>query len=98
MLHIWGLLKETGHRIVYSFQYEITVPLERAGSSDEYPPLRQGDLVCFSIGGKFENDLIWATVNGSQHIDSELMVSSGDTLVCRQVYKHCKSNRYVPAT
>lgn len=93
-----GLTKGTGHRIVYSFQYETTVPLETAGSSDEYPPLRQGDLVCFSIGGKFENDLIWATVNGSQHIDSKLMVSSGDKLVCRQVYKHCKSNRYVPAT
>ena len=78
-----GLTKGTGHRIVYSLQYETTVQLQRAGSSNELPPLRQGDLVCFSTGGKFENDLIWATVNGSQQISSELVDSSGNTLICK---------------
>ena len=78
-----GLTKGTGHRIVHSLQYETTVPLQRASSSNESSPLRQGDLVCFSTGGKFENDLIWATVNGSQHISSELVDSSGNTLICK---------------
>jgi len=78
-----GLTKGTGHRIVHSLQYETTVPLQRTSSSNESSPLRQGDLVCFSTGGKFENDLIWATVNGSQHISSELVDSSGNTLICK---------------
>ena len=81
-----GLAKGTGHRIVYNLHYETTVPIERAGSGNESPLLRQGNLVCFSIGGKFENDLVWATVDRSEHKSSKAVDSSGKMLFCKQVF------------
>ena len=73
-----GLAKGTGRRIVYNLEYDTTVPIERAGSTNESPLLRQGNLVCFSIGGKFDNDLVWATVDGSEHISFSPVDSSGN--------------------
>ena len=79
-----GLASGTGRRIVYNLQYETTIPVEKAGSGNVSPLLREGNLVCFSIGGKFENDLIWATVDGSEHKSSRPVDSSGN-LFCIQV-------------
>jgi len=82
-----GLTKGTGRRIVYNLEYETTVPIERAGSGSGSPLLRQGNLVCFSIGGKFENDLVWATVDGSQHSSFYPVDSSGNLFCTTVIYQ-----------
>ena len=49
-----------GHRLVYHFTMK-TLPLQNI--SQDTPLFKPTNLLCLSIGGRFEDDLIWATIN-----------------------------------
>jgi len=73
-----GLARGTGHKIVYNLQFEAKLPrMEGADNSHESQFLKQGNLVCLSIGGKFKNDIVWAVIDRSQQTSSN---SSGNTI------------------
>ena len=63
---ITGLSKGTGHRLVYRFNIE-SRPTPSECFSKDTPLFKAGNLLCFSIGGRFEDDIVWATIN---HIES----------------------------
>ena len=48
------------HRLVYHFTMK-TLPLQNI--SQDTPLFKPTNLLCLSIGGRFEDDLIWATIN-----------------------------------
>ena len=52
----------TGHRLAYHFNME-TRPLPAERLSPDTPLFKHGNLLCFSVGGRFEGDIIWATVD-----------------------------------
>ena len=63
---ITGLSKGTGHHLVYRFNIE-SRPTPSECFSKDTPLFKAGNLLCFSIGGRFEDDIVWATIN---HIES----------------------------
>ena len=40
-----------------------TLPLQAEDISQDTPLFKPNNLFCLSIGGRFEGDLIWATIN-----------------------------------
>ena len=58
--------RSSGRKLVYHFNVE-TRPLSTEQSSPDSPIFMQGNLLCFSVDGRFEDDIIWATIN---HIPS----------------------------
>ena len=52
----------TGHRLAYHFDME-TRPLPAERLSPDTPLFKPGNLLCFSVGGRFDDDIIWATVD-----------------------------------
>ena len=64
----------TGQHLVYRFNVE-TRPCKVATaemSPNDLPLLKAGNLLCFSVGGRFEDDIIWATINHvNGYVDSK---------------------------
>ena len=64
----------TGHHLVYQFNVK-TRPYKPAATemlSNDSPLLKAGNLLCFSVGGRFEDDIIWATINHvNGYVDSK---------------------------
>ena len=80
-----GLTLGTGRRIVYSFIFE-TPPLARSGSRTDDPQLMKGEnLLCISIGGRFKNDLVWATVDSIKDVSSTIVDQEGEEMIQKQV-------------
>ena len=61
-----GLSRGAGHHLVYHFNME-SRPIPSENLPKDSPLFKPGNLLCFSIGGRFEDDIIWATIN---HVDS----------------------------
>ena len=58
--------QSSGRHLVYHFNME-SKPLPSESVSRNSPLFKSGNLLCFSIAGRFENDIIWATIN---HVSS----------------------------
>ena len=58
--------RSSGHHLVYHFNME-SKPFPSENVSRNSPLFKSGNLLCFSIAGRFENDIIWATIN---HVSS----------------------------
>ena len=58
--------RSSGHHLVYCFNME-SKPLPFENVSRNSPLFKSGNLLGFSIAGRFENDIIWATIN---HVNS----------------------------
>ena len=67
--------------IVYAFHFEAHLPLGKSQDSI----LTQGNLMCFSIGGRFERDLVWGTVDGIDEVSGGVIDESGKEVVLKEV-------------
>ena len=57
------LSQGSGYHLVYKLHLE-TRPMPATESSlSDSPLLKSGNLLCLSVGGRFEDDIIWATIN-----------------------------------
>ena len=52
----------TGHKLVYHFTIK-TQPQSSENVSSDAPFLIAGNLLCLSVGGRFKDDIVWATIN-----------------------------------
>ena len=71
-------------RLVFKFVLESNPCMATAESSpDDSAILKTGNLLCFSVGGRFEDDIIWATIN---HVQS---FGKGKTPEGKDTYSVC---------
>ncbi len=64
-----GLGRGKGQRIVFCFSFE-TPPLAIAPATEGKPLLKEDNLVGLSLEGRFENDIIWATVDHTSGVST----------------------------
>ena len=76
-----GLSQGSNRNIVYTFRFEAHLPPEKSQDSI----LTHGNLICFSIGGKFERDLVWGTVDKTTEVYGVAIDESGKEVVLKQV-------------
>ena len=79
-----GLSQGCSDNVVYVFRYEAHLPLDKSQDSI----LTQGNLMCFSIGGRFENDLVWGTVDKTEDVFGGAVDDSGKEVLLKQVYAY----------
>ena len=77
-------IRSSGHQLVYHFTME-TRPLPRETTLRESPLFKTGNLLCLSVGGRFEDDIIWATIN---HIDGYVHTEDREDGVVKSVSKN----------
>ena len=76
-----GLSQGSNRNIVYAFRFEAHLPPEKSQDSI----LTQGNLMCFSIGGKFEGDLVWGTVDRISEVCGGAVEESGKEVLLKRV-------------
>ena len=77
-------IRSSGHQLVYHFTME-TRPLPRETTLRESPLFKTGNLLCLSVGGRFEDDIIWATIN---HINGYVHTEDREDGVVKSVSKN----------
>ena len=77
-------IRGSGQQLVYHFTME-TRPLPRETTSRESPLFKTGNLLCLSVGGRFEDDIIWATIN---HINGYVHTEDREDGVVKSVSKN----------
>ena len=76
-----GLSQGSDRNIVYVFHFEAHLPLDKSQDSI----LTQGNLMCFSIGGRFERDLVWGTVDRITEPFGGVIEESGKDVMLKEV-------------
>ncbi|CAI8051442.1 Helicase required for RNAi-mediated heterochromatin assembly 1 [Geodia barretti] len=74
-----------GHKLVYHFTIK-TQPQSSENVSSDAPFLKAGNLLCLSVGGRFKDDIIWATIN---HVSRYIHFGENETKQCEVLVELC---------
>ena len=84
----------SGRKLVYHFKIK-TQPKLSENVPQDSPFLKAGNLLCLSIGGRFEGDIVWATINHVARYIHKENTKEGDIKMVSMIMCFCQMYKSV---